>query len=103
MPRKPIKQRKMRVDLTDDQIHHLLHGWMLDDMHHPYFKENSDLQFPFRDDEMRRDLYFKHKDYLHSLAGKRIDRLFAQLPAGEKPKAFYDYEGNQLLTQKEEK
>ena len=93
MPKKPRKQRYIVERLTPGQLMHLMHGWSLDNNRHPYFRENGDLQFPFKDDAHRRELYFKNKEYLFSLAGKgNIDDLFAALPEGKKPKAFYDYE-----------
>lgn len=92
MPKKPRKQRYAVERLTPGQLMHLIHGWCLDNNRHPYFRENRDLGFPFKDDGHRRELYFMHKEYLHSLAGKgNIDGLFAALPEGKKPKAFYDY------------
>ena len=96
MPYKPrvTKIRKTAgTDLTEDQLQHLLHGWCLDTMHHPFFHENGDLQFPFKNDEHRRELYFANKDYLFSLAGQgHVNGLFTELKAGAKPRAFYDYE-----------
>ena len=79
-------------ELTGDQIHHLLHCWMLDDQHHPFYRIHGKIQFPFRDDDHRRKIYFKHRDFLFSLAGQNMDFLFRQLPEGEKPRAYYDYE-----------
>lgn len=77
---------------------HLLHGWMLDNQFHPYYGENGDLQFPFRDEAHRRKLYFQNKEYLFSLAGAgRVPGVFAILEKGEKPQAFYDYEGKQSM------
>ena len=93
MPKKPRKQRYVMERLTPGQLMHLLHGWCLDNQFHPYYRENGDLQFPFKDDTHRRELYFEYKEYLFSLAGKQVDGVFAQLPEGKKPKAFYDYEG----------
>ena len=95
MPRKPLRAIRLNADyaLTPDQIMHLLHGWCLDDATHPYYKLHGDLQFPFRDDEHRKELYFKNHDYILSLSGKDVDGVFAGLEAGKKPKAFYDYEG----------
>lgn len=95
MPRRPYKQKQKRPGggLDADQLMHLLHGWCLDNMYHPYFKENQDLQFPFKDEAHRRALYFEHKAYLFSLAGRgHVDGLFADLKADEKPRPYCDYE-----------
>jgi len=89
-------------ELSPDQIMHFFHGWHLDNMGGTYYKLHGDLQFPFRDDEHRKELYFKHRDFLHDAAGKQIDGVFIQLLAGKKPKAFYDYEENKLSTTKKE-
>ena len=87
-----MRKRKSQAGLTDNQIMHLLHGWMLDDNSHPYFKENDDLQFPFRDGAMRRDLYFRNREFLFSLAGKPNAGDYFPLKAGEKPQSYFDYE-----------
>jgi hypothetical protein len=95
MPRKiskGIKKKKNGTELTEDQIHHLLHGWILDTLYHPFYNFHGDLGFPFRDEEHRRKLYFEHKNYLFSLAGKHMDFLFRQLKTGEKPRGYFNYE-----------
>lgn len=93
MPRRPIKARKINQELTEEQLNDLIHGWTLDDVHNPYYKIHGRLDFPWRDDAHRRETYFKHREYLFSLAGKGpIDGLFGELEAGKKPSAYYTYE-----------
>lgn len=88
-----VGKRVKESNLTEDQVMHLCHAWMLDWLYHPFYALHGDIGFPFRDDAHRRQLYFKHREYLLGLAGKgHIDGLFAELPAGEKPAAFFDYE-----------
>lgn len=78
MPRKPMRVKKIREDLTEDQIQHLMRGWCLDDPSHPYFKLHGDMSFPFKDKEHRKGLYFKYKDYLISRAGEFADFISAR-------------------------
>jgi hypothetical protein len=80
MPRKSRKAKKMRQKLSDDQLNDLVHGWSI-------------AEKPFESDDHRRELYFKHKDYLFSLAGQGlVDGLYGELKVGKNPAAFYNYE-----------
>ena len=72
---------------------HFFHGWTLDDCFHPFYHLHGDSQFPFASDEHRRQLWFENRTWLLSLAGQEVPGVFAGLPDGQKPKAFYDYEG----------
>ncbi len=87
------RTRNIFQELTEDQLNSLIHGWTLDNQNHPFFSLHGDSQFPFKDDAHRRELYFKHKDYLFSLAGKGlVDGLYGELAFDKKPSAFFDYE-----------
>ena len=98
MPRKTTRPRTRLSahGLTGDQIHHLLNGWILNTKNHGYYHLHGDIRFPFRDEDHRRELYFKHRDFLFSCAGAGhyVDGhwLFADLAEGELPRAYYDYE-----------
>jgi hypothetical protein len=53
--------------------------------------------FPFESHEQRRDMYFRHRDYLMSLIGKRSEDLdnpswHPELKFCERPDAMYTYE-----------
>ena len=99
MPQAPRKTRnkKSANGLTGDQLHHLCHGWILSNQYHGYFHLHRDLQFPFRDEDHRREVYFQNRDFILSCAGKGHHFegfwLFAELREGELPRAYHDYEG----------
>ena len=86
--------RNRRAEITGRQLEHLIFGWCLA-VGHEYMNLHGRRDFPFRDEEHRRELWFAHKDYIMSMQGaERIPGVFGAFPLrkGQKPEAWKDYE-----------
>ena len=70
--------------LTRAQKEHLIYGYIMLDS-----KEGD---FPFKDEEERKTLFFRYKEHLFSMQGQKKDFGHPAFNWGARPAAWWDYE-----------
>jgi hypothetical protein len=81
-----MKRKQDPRELSVNKLTHIVLGW-----NWSFIGEDS-REFPFENEEERKKLYFKYKDYIFSKQGEKEDFANPAFKYGQRPAAWWDYE-----------